>query len=116
MLKININEAASYDNLPVLKEILRKHDWRLKYISMIYSPSKGLPSSENPDEWPFLAVFDGGDKEVQIHIYTLTLGYGGTGPHDFASILDYFGVAYDEDEYPWHYIPHFCYIIINLCF
>lgn len=98
MIKININEDASYDNLPVLKEILRKHDWDLKYVSMVYNLSKGLPNVDSPESWPFSAVFDGHGKEVMIRIRTLTVGYGGTGPHDFASILHFLGIQYDEEE------------------
>ena len=98
MITIQINSSASYDNLPVLKEMLQESNWKLKSISMVYNPAKGLPSMDAPEQWPFLATFDSSGREVLIRIYTLTVGYSGTGPHDFASILDFFGIQYEEDD------------------
>ena len=98
MITINIKEDASYNNLPVLKEILRGRDWKLKEITILYNPARGLPQEECPDKWPFKATFDANDEKLVIRVHSLTVGYRGTGPHDFASILDFFGIKYNEDH------------------
>lgn len=98
MIKITINEATSYANLPALKELCRKHNWKLKELNMTYNPSKGLPLNEDVDHWPFKAIFEENDLLYEVSIFTLTVGYSGTGPDDFASILDFLEVPYEEDD------------------
>ena len=98
MINIFIQENVSYNNLDALKEILRGRNWKLKDVSIIYNPARGLSNPYFIDKWPFKANFDIDGKEVAIWIYTLTVGYGGTGPHDLASILNFLGVSYADEE------------------
>ena len=98
MINILVRESASYQNLTTLKEILRGRNWKLKNVSIIYSPGRGLPDPSFIDKWPFKAIFDIDGQEVAICFYALTVGYGGTGPHDLASILDFLGVSYIEED------------------
>ena len=111
MINILVRESASYNNLPTLKEILRGRNWKLKNVSIIYSPGRGLPDPSFIDKWPFKAIFDIDGQEVAICFYALTVGYGGTGPHDLASILDFLGVSYiEEDIYTKHQMDYDGYI------
>ena len=98
MINILVKEETSYNNLPTLKEILRGRNWKLKDVSIIYSPGRGLPNPYFIDKWPFKSNFDIDGKEVAIWIYTLTIGYNGTEPHNLASILDFLGVSYIEED------------------
>lgn len=98
MIKILIQEDASYNNLDTLKEILRGRNWKLKDVTILYNPARGLPNPYHINKWPFNANFDIDDKKVAVYIYYLTVGYGGTGPHDLASILDFLGVSYTDEE------------------
>ena len=99
MIKINIEEPASYMNLRALEEIV-KDEWELKNISISYNPSKGLPEKGDYEKYPFKAVLVTEDKQefVIIRIWSLTVGYGGSGPHDTASILEFFGMPYIEED------------------
>ena len=98
MINIFIQETTTYSNLSALKEILRDRNWELKDVSILYNPARGLPNPSHTDKWPFKANFNINGKEVSIRIFTLTVGYDGTGPHDLASILDFLGVNYTDEE------------------
>lgn len=95
MIEIFIDNASSYQNLRTLKELLGGEKWKTVQIEMTYNPEKGLPIKEEKENWPFKAnlVSEVGECYC-IHIYTLTVGYNGSGPHDFADILDYFRIEY----------------------
>lgn len=95
MIKIDINKSASYDNLPVLKKIFRGVKFRSVAVVMNYNCYNGLPREEDVEKWPFKAtLIDDEGETYEVRILSLTAGYGGTGPHDFASILEFFGVPY----------------------
>ena len=98
MISIDINKAASYQNLDILKRLFRKDKWMSVEIQMDYNAQEGLPSEENAKHWPFKAWVVEDGETYAIRIYSLTVGYGGTGPHDFASILDFFDLPYEEDD------------------
>ncbi len=97
-IKIEINESSSFKNLPILERLVLD-TWRLESLSMKYNPSLGLPSQESK-EYPCKLVFNDStiNSKIEVRIWSLTLGYGGTGPGDFCSILNFLGVDYDEDD------------------
>lgn len=97
MVTILIYNPGSYQNLSSLKSII-KDTWQLKEVRFQYNVNWGLPSEHNPDNWPFIAIFDDGKTKIKIHIYSLTAGYAGTGPHDLAEILDFLGVRYNPND------------------
>lgn len=97
MKMIAINCSSSDQNIKVLQEIIRK-EWILKEVTMCYNPSIGLPVDCSPNDYPFKAVFGTAKGEIVVAIYTLTVGYGGSGPFDFARILDFLEVQYDEND------------------
>ena len=114
MINISIKEKASNQNLPTLRGILDGRNWNLKKVSITYNPSRGLPNPFLVDKWPFKAIFEIDGKEVVIWIYSLTVGYGGSGPHDLASILDFLGVAYtDEEVFTTRHMDYDGYIRLN---
>ena len=99
MTEIYINNHSSDENLTTLKELFRDKKWTSVEIEMIYNPEKGLTWEEDKENWPFYArLVDVDGKIYVVRIYTLTVGYGGSGPHDFASILDFFHIRYYPNE------------------
>lgn len=59
---------------------------------------KGLPSVEQVENYPLILEGFLGDSPVSIHVYSVTAGYGGTGPHAMADILKAAGFAFDESD------------------
>ena len=97
MIRINIDEPASYMNLKALEEIWRE-SWKLRFISIDYNCRKGLPDKDDIENYPFKAILFAGDDIIVIRIWSLTVGYSGGGPHDTASVLNFFGVRYNEED------------------
>lgn len=96
MIKIDINEAGSYYNLEALKKVWHE-SWKLQNVEVNWN-TKELPDDRKPETWPFKAIFSDGRDEIIVRIFSLSVGYGGTGPHDLASILEWLGVRYYEDD------------------
>ena len=96
MIEINIKEPCSYYNLEALKKVLNE-DWKLNNVAIEWN-TRELPDDRNPDTWPFKATFFNGRYEICVRIYSLAVGYGGSGPHDLDEILDFLGVKYNEKD------------------
>ena len=99
MVVIAINKASSYENLNLVKEYIRD-TWKLEKVTMLYKPSAGLPDEENFNDYPcslFYKDINTGE-DIIIKIYSLNCGYGGEGPNDFISLLDYLNIKYDEED------------------
>lgn len=96
MIRIDIKEAASYNNLEALKKVW--HDsWRLQSVEIDWD-THSLPDDRNPETWPLKATFLDERTEIIVRIYSLAVGYGGTGPHDLVSILKWMGVRCSEED------------------
>ena len=94
----NIFKASSYENLPALKQYMRKN-WKLHELFIEYNPRKGLPPEDNVEDWPFEAIFtDEFGYPTRVRLFSLTCGYGGEGPRDLLEILKFLGIKYDEDD------------------
>lgn len=93
---IALRTTASYDVLPELRKIL-KETWKLKEIRMDYNTRK-LPDDWNIDSYPVTIVFTESGEEFEVKILSLTVGYGSEGPTDFARLLDYFSVKYNDED------------------
>lgn len=72
MIKIDIMEVASYNNLDALKKVW-KDSWVLKHVAIKYNTG-GFPN-EDPETWPFKATFAEGRDEIVVRIYSLAVGY-----------------------------------------
>lgn len=96
---IAVNKAVSYENLNVVKYFIRD-SWELQKVTMLYKPSFGLPDEESINDYPCSIFFK--DKktgeDIIMRIYSFTCGYGGEGPNDFISLLDYLRIKYEEDD------------------
>lgn len=96
---IDIFTATSYDVLPILKRILPPN-WKCVMVCIDYNVNTAGASEDSPSEkWPFKATFvKERGKVIELRVFTFAIGYGGTGPHDAAKILQYLGVHYDWDD------------------
>jgi hypothetical protein len=74
-----------------------KDSWVLKEVRMDYNTRK-LPDWNNIETYPVTLVFDDNGCKFEIKIISLSVGYGGSGPTDFAEMLNFFGISYDESD------------------
>ena len=96
MIRIIIRESLYFRNLEILQSVI-KPSWKLKKIEIAYNPDKGLPFEDDYNDYPFKLFFLTSNSDlVEVDIYSLTVGSGGTGPRTTANILRYFGVNYQE--------------------
>lgn len=63
-----------------------------------YNLSRGLPLIEKVDEYPLVLEGRMGIYSANIHVYSVTAGYGGSGPHAMAKILKTAGFQFNEDD------------------
>ena len=99
MREFTIHNATSYSNLPEIKSRLELEPMTLREIIVRYNPSKGLPPEEEIDQWPVKMIFlDSQGKFVIFRIWSLNVGYRGTGPSDFEELLKFFNIKYDPDD------------------
>ena len=63
-----------------------------------YSLSKGLPQTEDTDDYPLILEGELGKSYVDLHVYSVTAGYGGTGPHAMVDILNAAGFEFNESD------------------
>jgi hypothetical protein len=99
MDRIDIFTATSYDVLPILKRILPPN-WKCLSVCIDYNCNTiGASEDDSSEKWPFKATFvNERGKVIELRVFTFAIGYGGTGPHDAAKILQYLGVHYDRDD------------------
>ncbi len=63
-----------------------------------YSLSRGLPSIEDTDKYPLILSGTINNSDMSIYVYSVTAGYGGTGPHAMVDILRFAGFKFDEND------------------
>ena len=63
-----------------------------------YSLNRGLPRVENVDEYPLVLEGRMGDCYANIHVYSVTAGYGGSGPHAMLNILKTAAFHFDDTD------------------
>lgn len=98
MKTIALVTSASYDVLDALREIL-KDTWVLEEVRMDYDIYH-LPDDWNLNTYPVTLVFNDSKtgRKTKVKIFALSVGYGGTGPRNFAELLDFFGIKYEEND------------------
>ena len=63
-----------------------------------YNLSRGLPRIEKTDEYPLILEGRMGLCSANIHVYSVTAGYGGSGPQAMVKILKAAGFQFDETD------------------
>ena len=77
---------------------LLKGGFYAKTARISYAVSNGLPSVKDVENYPLILEGVFGPSSVNIHVYSVTAGYGGTGPHAMVSILKAAGFNFDESD------------------
>ena len=63
-----------------------------------YNINHGLPLAKETDNYPLILEGTLARMPITMHVYSVTAGYGGTGPHAMVEILKAAGFKFDEDD------------------
>lgn len=96
MATIALKLDATYYVLPELQKLMREN-WSLKEIHMDCNYNR-FPDEWNIKTYPLTFVFVEDGQEIKVRVLPMAVGYGGTGPCDFAEILDFFEIPYEEED------------------
>ena len=97
MSKIIISASASYlaENATVT---LLKGGFSAKTARISYAVANGLPSVKDIENYPLILEGTLGGYSTNIYIYSVTAGYGGTGPLAMVAILKAAGFDFNESD------------------
>lgn len=69
-----------------------------KTARISYNVNKGLPSPEDTDKFPLILEGTLGSSSVSVHVYSVSAGYGGEGPHAMLDILNAAGFKFKDSD------------------
>ncbi|MBQ2835906.1 MAG: hypothetical protein IJE68_03640 [Clostridia bacterium] len=97
MSKIIIEANTSYLAQDAVVFLL-KGGFSAKTARISYAVRKALPPVEQVENYPLILEGFIGNSPVSIYVYSVTAGYGGTGPHAMVDILKAAGFTFDESD------------------
>lgn len=97
MSKIIIEASTSYVAENAVVSLL-KGGLVAKTARISYNVTKGLPSLDEVDNYPLILEGALGSFPVEVFVYSVTAGYGGTGPNAMVDILKSAGFIFDESD------------------
>lgn len=95
MSKIIIETASSYVAKNATIALL-KGDFVPQTAHISYNVEKGMCNPEEVDMYPLILEGTLENSRVTVHVYSVTAGYGGTGPNAMVDILKAAGFTFDE--------------------
>ena len=97
MSRIIVEEYTSYDSekrvISLLDGGFEAHTARISY-----NLNKGLPLVEDTDLYPLILEGTLNNSSVIVHVYSVTAGYGGSGPNAMVNILNAAGFKFENDD------------------
>lgn len=63
-----------------------------------YNLKKGLPAPEDTDMYPLILEGTLKGSSLTIPVYSVSAGYGGTGPHAMVEILNAAGFKFEDSD------------------
>ena len=97
MSKIIISASNSYLAENAVFSLL-KGGFYAKTARISYAVSKGLPSVKDVENYPLILEGTFSGYPTSIYVYSVTAGYGGTGPNAMLAILKTAGFNFDESD------------------
>lgn len=97
MSKIIIEASSSYvaENATIA---LLKGGFVAKNAIISYNLNHGLPDIRRHDGYPLILEGQLAGYTTNVHVYSVTAGYGGTGPNTLVNILKFAGFEFDEAD------------------
>lgn len=72
--------------------------FQAKTARISYNLNKCLPPPEEFDKYPLILVGTLKHSSLAVHVYSVTAGYGGTGPHAMVDILEAAGFKFEDSD------------------
>ena len=97
MSKIIIEATTSYLAEDSVKALL-KGGFVAKSARISYNINRGLPHPEDINLYPLVLEGLLNRSPVKVYVFSVTAGYGGTGPHAMVDILKAAGFQFNSDD------------------
>lgn len=97
MSKIIIEATTSYLAEDSVNALL-KGGFIAQNAQVSYNLSRGLPNLEEINLYPLVLEGHLNRLPVKVYVFSVTAGYGGTGPHAMVDILNSAGFQFDSDD------------------
>ena len=97
MSKIIINVSTTYQAETATKALLTG-GFVVKTAQISYNLQKGIPLSEEIDNYPLILEGRLAGVSTSVYVNSVTVGYGGTGPHTLVDILKAAGFEFNEND------------------
>lgn len=69
-----------------------------KTARISYNFNEGLPHPQEIDKYPLILEGKVGNWSASVHVYSVSAGYGGTGPNAMVNILKKAGFTFNESD------------------
>lgn len=113
MSKIIIEANTSYVAESATIALL-KGGFVAKEAIIRYNVNHGLPDVKRYDDYPLILEGFLAGYSTNVHVYSVTAGYGGTGPNTLVKILKFAGFKFEEDDILTDRLADYGYGQINL--
>ena len=97
MSKIIIDADSTYTAEDSVKALLNG-GFVAQSARVSYDLSHGLPNPKNTDRYPLILEGHLNRFPVKVYVFSVTAGYGGTGPHAMVNIMNSAGFHFDPDD------------------
>ena len=97
MSKIIVAVSTSYLAEDTVMSLL-KGGFVAKVARISYNVHRGLPMMEEPNKYPLILEGTLGNSPLQVHVTSVTAGYGGTGPLTMVDLLNAAGFMFDKND------------------
>lgn len=97
MSKIIIEASSSYVAEKATIALL-KGGFVAKNAIISYNLNHGLPDIKRHNDYPLILEGQLAGFSTNVHVYSVTAGYGGTGPNTLVKILKFAGFEFDEND------------------
>ena len=97
MSRIIIEAHSTYDAEDSTIALL-KGGFVAQKARITYNLSRGLPTIERYSEYPLILEGYMNNLDMNIYVYSVTAGYGGTGPNTLVRILKEAGFKFDTQD------------------
>ena len=97
-MEIVIRKSSSYEMVHEFEKLISSNKIKvgdIQKVKIYYDNRNGLPDSKcSLEKYPVIMDTFDGDK---IYLFSLTAGYGGSGPTDLVKVLNLAGFDFEED-------------------
>lgn len=96
--EIVIQVTDSFSAGALVLHLFNDGNFRATKAIINYNVNRGLPRIEDTEHYPLTLIGKMNNVRTKIRVFSVTAGYGGTGPYVMAEILKSAGFDFDKDD------------------